>query len=107
MDGVMLWQLSGAKREIRYHRMFQHSNLLPLLDSSIQADPGRGPGAAVAYLLFPYLPGGSLRDAIDTHVLAAATPGLLPCAPLEPSTQLWLSRGLCGGRGMLGWVLGV
>lgn len=60
-------QLEAAKREILYHREFRHPNLLPLLDSAVvQSSPQGAAGTAIhAYLLFPYCPGGSLREAIN------------------------------------------
>jgi serine/threonine protein kinase len=50
-------------------RRFQHPNLLPLVDWAVREEKGKGQHT-VAYLLFPYLPGGSLRDEINRRVLA-------------------------------------
>ncbi|CAM9262891.1 unnamed protein product, partial [Phaeothamnion confervicola] len=60
-----------ALSEMHAHREFRHPNIMPLLDSTIQAGPG---GHEYAYLLFPWVGGGTLRDWIDARVLAARPP---------------------------------
>lgn len=70
-------QLQQAKQEINYHKKLRHPNLLPLLDSAIhqQANPKQSTGGTCinAYLLFPYLSGGSLREETNRRVLAPLT----------------------------------
>lgn len=62
-----LLQREAAKKEIYYHRSFRHPNLLPLVDAAMVEDSKHG---TVAYILLPYLPGGSLRDHINRRILA-------------------------------------
>ncbi|GAB5033384.1 nak mpsk protein kinase [Nannochloropsis oceanica] len=64
-------QLEAAKREIFYHRELRHPNLLPLIDSRVhQQHPVPSSSTGIyAYLLFPYISGGSLRDEIDKRIL--------------------------------------
>ncbi|TFJ81000.1 hypothetical protein NSK_007643 [Nannochloropsis salina CCMP1776] len=65
-------QLYAVKREMLYHREFQHPNLLPLIDTHVQQQhrPQSGSTGIYVYLLFPYLSGGSLRDEIDRRILS-------------------------------------
>jgi serine/threonine kinase 16 len=77
-------QLEAAKREIVYHRELRHPNLLPLIDSRVQQQhpvPSSSTGI-YAFLLFPYMPGGSLRDEMDKRILRPlATTGVLGTWP--------------------------
>lgn len=77
-------QLKAAKREIVYHRELRHPNLLPLVDSRVQQQhpvPSSSTGI-YAFLLFPYMPGGSLRDEIDKRILRPlATTGVMGALP--------------------------
>jgi len=77
-------QLEAVKREIGYHRELQHPNLLPLIDSRVQQQhpvPSSSTGI-YAFLLFPYMPGDSLRDEIDKKILRPlATTGTMGTWP--------------------------
>ncbi len=90
--------LEGAKREMAYHRELRHPNLLPLLDAAIQQQhPVASSSTGIhAYLLFPYLSGGSLRDEIDRRVIrpiaTTGAPGSWP-----ENVLLRLFWGVCLG----------
>ena len=64
-------QLDAAKREISYHRTFRHPNLMDIVDSAIVEDSKYG---TIAYLLLPYLSGGSLRDHINLQLAGERAP---------------------------------
>ena len=55
---------------MQYHKEFSHPNLLPLIDGAVHVD--RNTSFHVAYLLFPFMAGGSIRDEINRRIL---TPG--------------------------------
>jgi serine/threonine protein kinase len=63
----------GAQNEIRYLKMFTHAHVIPLLDHQY----GVANGSKVAYLLFPLMPGGSLRDVINAILEERRRPFML------------------------------
>ena len=59
----------SAENEIAALKRFQHDNIIRMLDFSFQQEYGRG---RVAYLLFPFTTGGSLRDVLNDQMSSNA-----------------------------------
>ena len=55
---------SSTKTEIESLKKFQHPNIIKMIDFSFANEPKKG---QVAYILFPYLAKGSLRDLLNTQ----------------------------------------
>ena len=62
---------TSAENEIAALKRFQHDHIIRLLDFSFQQEYGRG---RVAYLLFPYSSGGSLRDILNAQISSGSMP---------------------------------
>lgn len=60
---------SSVENEIAALKRFQHPNIIRMLDFTFQQEYGRG---RVAFLLFPFTTGGSLRDVLNGQLSTAA-----------------------------------
>jgi serine/threonine kinase 16 len=56
-----------AEAEIRMHRAFSHPNLMPIFDWCFKEAGVQG---SAAYMLFPYMEGGTLREYINRRTLS-------------------------------------
>ncbi|KAG5184925.1 Serine/threonine protein kinase/TGF-beta stimulated factor [Tribonema minus] len=74
-----------AEAEIRRHRAFNHPNLMPILDWGFREAGSLG---SAAYMLFPYMAGGTLRDLINRRTLT----GLI-----SEQEVLVIFQGVCRG----------
>jgi serine/threonine protein kinase len=60
----------SVKNEIDALKKFKHENIIKMIDYKFATDGGR----SVAYLLFPYTTGGSLRDVLNNMLKNPSQP---------------------------------